>query len=818
MKIYRIILIIALSCLSLNSFAQGKANISGKVTDGTTGEALPFANVTLTVKGGTAAAPLGTTTQENGAFSFSGISDGTYLLAVLYIGFKTFTKELVVSSLNSNYDFGRIVLEAESLTLAGAGVSERRETTAASLDKKSFSLDDNLSQSGGSVLEAMKNLPGVTVTQEGKVMLRGSDQVSVLIDGKQSSLTGFGSQKGLDNIPASNVDRIEIINNPSAKYQANGMAGIINIIYKKETRTGLRGEAGFNFGLGELTTRKDNLPDIMDKYSFTPKYNPSLSLNYRTPKVNFFIQAGAMFRKKQNSNEFSTKKFTDGSNNIQSQFLENRSQQEINIKGGLDRYLSDNDQLTVYGLFDDEWHIDRGAVPYDFLSSGLRKRFWGWSEDENTWNMNYGADYSHQFSQSGHKLTASLLYKHGVEDELFPFTDENPIPAIAGGGTTTSRDSTHLISKEKIAKAKIDYVKPLAAGRFECGADLQFRTIPITYTVLPDANGTSAVLDRNLGDWSKYKENIAGLYANYIFESRLIEFEGGLRVEYSAIRYKIDPANLYYSKNEAYEKYPLFPNGRLTFKVNSGNRISLFVNRRVERPTEFDLRPFPKYDDPELLKTGNPYLRPQYTWNTEIAYKGSWESGSLFVSGYYKDIDHTISRVYTQSNENYEVVNSITQNLGSAYNLGAEVLIEQEILPVWSASAGLNWYRNKIDAFSGSLLYPSARKYDFSGRSGNTWNVKVSTTLKLKDGFDAQCSFIYYAPDIIPQGKTMERSSLDLGIRKKLLEDKMELSLTASDLLNKFALRQVIDGEDFTLTSSNYYETQVVTIGIKYKF
>ena len=146
---------------------------------------LPFANVTLTVKGGTAAAPLGTTTQENGAFSFSGISDGTYSLEVLYIGFKTFTKELVVSSLNSNYDLGRIVLEAESLTLAGAGVSERRETTAAALDKKSFSLDDNLSQSGGSVLEAMKNLPGVTVTQEGKVMLRGSDQVSALIDGKQ---------------------------------------------------------------------------------------------------------------------------------------------------------------------------------------------------------------------------------------------------------------------------------------------------------------------------------------------------------------------------------------------------------------------------------------------------------------------------------------------------------------------------------------------------------------------------------------------------------------------------------------------------------
>lgn len=789
-----------------NVISQEKNTVYGNVRDTETHQPVSFANVTLTTQN-TNHRLIGTVTQDDGLFMFENVPQGEYCLTISFVGYKSFSRNLHIGTLTSNYNLGKMELHPDAQLLGEVNVVAKKSTVSAQLEKKSFNIADNLSQGGGSVLEAMRNLPGVSVDQDGKVLLRGSDKVSVLIDGKQSSLTGFGNQKSLDNIPSAHIERIEIINNPSAKYQANGMAGIINIIYKKNIDKGLNGDVGFSFGLGELSTRKDNLPDIMDKLSFTPKYNPALSLNYRTNKINLFIQSAAMFRKKQNSNEFTSRVYNDGNDNINSQFLENRTQQEYNIKGGMDWYIDNQNQLTIYGLFEDEYHIDRGAVPYDYAASGERKRLWGWAEDERTWSMNYVMEYTHKFTQPGHTLAASFLYKHGVEDELFPFTDKS--------ATRNSADSTHLIDKEKIATFKVDYTRPLLAGRIEAGTNIQLRNIPISYRIM---QGKNSILDNNLGSWSKYKENVYALYLNYLFESKYIDIEAGVRMEYATIKYDIDPQNKYYPRNESYNEWPVFPNVRFTIKANERNKISLFYNRRVDRPGEFELRPFPKYDDPEILKTGNPYLRPQYTQNAEISYKTSWNTGSVFVSGYYKKITDIISRIYTTSANETDVVNSIPQNLKSGHNIGTEIIVEQRILPAWSVNGSFNWYRNVINAFSGTALYPYSQPFEFDKTSNNTWNLKINSTLTLPRVFDVQCSYAYYAPNIIPQGRVKRRSTFDVGMRKKMLKDRLELSLAATDLFNTFGLKQEINGKNFNMTSNNYYETQVVTIGMKYKF
>jgi hypothetical protein len=182
------------------------------------------------------------------------------------------------------------------------------------MDKKTFNVSDNVSQTGGSVLQTMQNIPSITV-QDGKVQLRGSDKVTVLIDGKQTALTGFGNQSGLDNIPASAIEKIEIINNPSAKYDANGNAGIINIIYKKNKQDGLNGKVGLSTGLGALWIKKQNLPTIRPQYQYTPKINPSLSLNYRKNKVNVFFQGDYLYTQTLNKNEFVTRTYNDGNSN-----------------------------------------------------------------------------------------------------------------------------------------------------------------------------------------------------------------------------------------------------------------------------------------------------------------------------------------------------------------------------------------------------------------------------------------------------------------------------------------------------------------------
>lgn len=805
MTIIRVVLACVGMMLYTAGMAQKTVTVSGTVLDGDGNEPLAFANVGLH-QGEDNRLVAGTITDEQGLFIFDGLAEGSYTVQIDFVGYESLRMNFQAGRLNSHLDLGKIRLMPDVTVLEEVVVKGQRAHTSFALDKKSYTLADNIAAGSGSVLEAMRNLPGVTVDAEGKILLRGSDKVTVLIDGKRSSLTGFGTQKGLDNIPTSHIERIEIINNPSAKQEAQGMAGIINIIYKKEDRDGWNGNAGFNFGLGELTRRENNLPGIMDKYSFTPKYNPSFSLNYRKDKVNVFFQADGMFRKKVNCNEFSTRTYAGQSEqNVKSQFLENRSQQLYNLKLGMDWNLTERDVLTFYGLWEDEYHIDEGDVPYDYIDNGKRKRLWEWAEDENTRIMNYNLSYRHQFMQPGRTLEANVSYSHGREDELFPFSDTSD--------GTFSTDSTHLVSKEKNFIFAADYTHPMRSGRLEAGVNVHLRNIPITYRIMP---GEVSILDNQLGEWSKYKENIYAAYLNYVLELQKWDIEAGLRAEYATVSYDIDPRNQYYNRNEAYDKLSLFPNIRVTYKINDRNRISAFYNRRVDRPEEFDLRPFPKYDDPEILKTGNPYLRPQFTQSVELAYKTNWESGSFYAAGYCKFIHDILTRIYT-TNEDL-TMNSITQNLNDGKNYGMEVLVEQTILKGWNVSAGFNWYHNSIEAAKGVSLYPYEQSFSFEESQTNSWNLKFNTQVDFPKGYAVQAGFVYYAPDIIPQGKIKSRSSLDFGIRKKFLKDKLEVSLSATDILNQSGLRQEITGNGFTLNSENYYETQTVTIGVKYSF
>ncbi len=259
-----------LLCISSLSFSQDKVSVSGQLLDASTKETLPFANVAVHNFDDNALFT-GAITDDDGRFEILDIPLGKYRLYFSFIGYKTSEQTLLAGGLNTIFDVGKILLEPSAENLEEVEVIGKQATTNSDLNKKTFNLADNIAQSGGSVLDAMKTMPGVTFDQEGKVILRGSDKVVVLIDGKQSSLTGFGNQKGLANIPASNIEKIEIINNPSAKYDANGFAGIVNIIYKKERQAGLNGDIGLSFGLGALGKRKEDTPTGPGEFFSQPK-------------------------------------------------------------------------------------------------------------------------------------------------------------------------------------------------------------------------------------------------------------------------------------------------------------------------------------------------------------------------------------------------------------------------------------------------------------------------------------------------------------------------------------------------------------------
>ncbi|MFN3664516.1 MAG: TonB-dependent receptor domain-containing protein [Sediminibacterium sp.] len=789
------------------SYAQN-ATLSGQVFDKSTQKVLPFVSVVVIQPTKDSTILTGAVSDEDGRFQLSNVPKGNYLVRASFIGYQNATMRFTVGSLVTAYDLGKIVLSPSNNQLGEVIVTGQREVVSTNLEKKTFNIADNLSQSGGSVLDALRNIPGVTIDAEGEVLIRGSENVLVLIDGKQSSLTGFGNQKGLDNLPASNIESIEIINNPSAKYNANGMAGIVNIIYKKNREKGWNGEYGLTVGVGELYQRKANLPNIMAKYAWTPKLNPTLSINYKNKKVNWFFQGDGMVRRRINTNTYTTRTYSDGTPSILSQFLENRSQQLYNLKGGLDWYITPRNTLTLFALWQDEYHIDRGDVPYDNLQTGKRIRLWGWAEDERTKFINYSAIFNHKFPQAGHELSLSYLYTGGGEDELFPFTDVSD--------TRNSTDGTFLTIYEYVNHFSLDYAKPLRAGRVEFGSKISLRNIPLTYTLYP---GTNSILDPKLGAYSNYKEDIYAFYGNYLFEKPAYNIEAGLRFEPTNVHFTLDPANVYYKEN-AYQYRPLFPNVRFTYKLNENNTLSAFFNRRVDRPGEFDVRPFPKYDDPEILKTGNPNLRPQFTKTYELAYKRFLPQGSFYLSGFYRQIDNIFTRVYTQDNSStiYNIVNTIPANLGNGTNLGVEATYQTSLSKNWKFNGGITWYQNHINAFSGTHYYPTQQPFSFAAQTVNTWNLKLNSTAQLPHLMDLQLTAVYYAPDIVPQGKTDRRFSFDFGLRKKMANGKTEWRLSGTDLLNTFAIRQTFEGTRFTLRANNYYETQVVTLGVKHKF
>lgn len=776
--------------------------ISGVVTDKKDKAAIPYVNVVLKTEKDSVFVT-GVVTNDEGRFTFTDIKPNSYYLEVSYIGYLKTRQSVFVGTLSQFLQLPVVELEFESKSLSEVVVTSKQEDVSNKMDKKSYSVENNLSQNGGSVLQAMQNLPGVTV-QDGKVQLRGSDKIVVLIDGKQTAITGMGSQYGLDNIPASAIERVEIINNPSAKYDANGNAGIINIVYKKNKKDGFNGKVGLSSGLGALWVRKENLPSIRPQYQLTPKVNPTLSLNYRKNKINLFFQGDYLYTQTLNKNEFVTRTYDDGTV-INQQTKRNRNTQFATVKTGFDYYINEQNSLTVSGLFGTEKILDNGDEPFFTKGNSERVRLWRFLEDELKTTAMASIAYQHKFKQPGRLLNTGFNYTFHREDEKYFF--DNVMP------TFTGKDAFALLSDEHVADFTVDYIQPLKYGRIETGAKFRWRDIPTNMQFIP---GINSPLDSNAGGAATYKEVIPAVYANYIYESKKVEAEVGLRVEYVKIRYEVNPNHPVY-KTDGYQYTQPFPNVRLAYKLNDKNRVSVFYNRRVDRPNEVDIRIFPKYDDAEIIKVGNPALRAQFTNSIELAYKATLKNGYFYAAAYHRFATGTITRISTIV-PNSNLIYAIFQNAGKSSNSGVELVWSCDVNKQYSFNLNANGYYNQIDAFTVQNLYPVTHTFSADKQTIFSGNVKLNNMFHITKTLDMQLSAVYLAPDIIPQGRIAQRFSLDMGIKKIVRKGNGEWFLNATDIANTMVVKKVIKGDGFSYTSSDYYETQTVRIGYNHKF
>lgn len=785
------------------TYGQNKSvTLSGTIKDDVTKTTLPYANAILkSTKDDILIA--GTISNEEGLFTLINIAPGNYTLEISSIGYTTKKQPLYIGSLSQFLNMGEIELSEDAQQLDEVVINTTQDAVNNKMDKKTFALSDNITQSGGSVLQAMQNLPGVT-TQDGKVQLRGNDRVMVLIDGKQTAITGFGNQSGLDNIPASAIEKIEIINNPSAKFDANGNAGIINIIYKKNKEEGLNGKIGISSGYGALWERKTNLPTIRPQYAMTPKINPSLSLNYRKEKINVYFQGDYLYTETLNKNEFVKRTYDDGTV-INQQTKRNRNTHFTTLKAGVDWNYNDNNTFTLSGLFGSEKIIDHGDEPFFNPDYSKRLRLWQFLEDELKTTVMGSAGYQHKFKDAGHILNAGVNYTFHRENEKYFF--DNIMPSFTG------KDAFKLLSDESVLDINVDYIKPLKSGRLETGFKFRNRLIPTNMQFYP---GLNSPIDAKAGGKAVYEEAIPAVYGNYIFESNKLEAEIGLRLEYLDLEYEVNSNHPTY-KTDGYSYLEAFPNLRLAYKINDNNKLSLFYNRRVDRPNEVDIRIFPKYDDAEIIKVGNPGLRPQFTNSIELGYKTSLTKGYLFASLYHKFVDGTITRIATTTPGSTLIYN-VFQNAGKSSTSGVEMVFSREVASWYSFNLNLNGYQNIINAFTVENLYPTPTVFSSEKQDMFSGNVKLNNTFHVTKNFTGQLTAAYLAPDIIPQGRVDSRFSMDIGIKQLIQKGKGEVFINATDLFNTLVIKKDIQGDGFKYTSKDYYETQVIRFGYSYKF
>ncbi len=798
-------LVAAASTLSPSTaVAREGAAISAHIVDADTG--MPIASAALVVEQPNGEQPAAiAVTGKDGRGVIGALKEGSFKLNISAAGYESASRNVLVGETTTVLDFGRIGLHRSAPEIVVTG--ERTQDVALAPGANSFVIGNSALAQSGSVLAAMKGLPGITVEREGQVLLRGSDRVTILIDGKPSALTGIGNQTSLDSIPAANIERIDIINNPSARYAAQGSAGIINIVMRSERKTGWSGHVGLKGGFGAFGRRKADLPTQLGSYDWTPKIAPYFNLNRNGDKSDWHLQGEILKQRKLPNNEFTTRNYSDG-RIIVSQVPENRKQTQYVLKGGTDLRLGDNDTLSINGVFDLENHLDRAQVPFIETTTNTLTRYWFWRENEQTGHASAAINYRHDFPEAGHTLSFRAEYIRGWEDETYHLNEVSPI--------RTGTDLTHIIAKENTLPVSADYVRPMSNGRIELGAKFQYRWLPVRYLTEP---GFNSIIYPGLGDHSNWRETVYSGYANLVRETRVLTIEAGLRVEQTEVSYTLDPVNIYYPRNDAYSYFRLFPNVRLTTKLANGAQISLFYNRRVDRPGEQELRVFPKYDDPELLKVGNPYLRPQFTTAYEAAIQKNWGSVNASVALYHRNVTDAFQRIYAidPSSINYDIVNKIYSNTGKASNSGAELIGHWKPGKNLKVNVSLNAFRVHRDAATITLLFPFVRSLNLSETSDFTWDGKLGVEAPLGRSTKVQLNGTYYAARDIAQGKQGSRGSVDFSLSRTFAKERIKASLSATDIFNTFGTRTYVNGVGFDALYENFYETQAVMLSIELK-
>ncbi|WP_435579228.1 TonB-dependent receptor domain-containing protein [Gilvibacter sp.] len=782
-------------------FTFGQANarnftVKGSIVDEQTGQPLEFATVSFFNAANDLVA--GGITEIDGKYSIS-VPEGVYTVQYDYISYKTVRKENVLVNKTTELPPVRMALDAASLE----EVVVTAETTevVVRLDKKIYNIGKDLTTSGATVSDALNNVPSVTVDVDGAINLRGNGNVQILINGRPSALAGFGNTDALRQLPAETIERVEVITSPSARYDAEGSAGIINIVLKKDKNLGFNGSIISNLGFPWGASLTGNI-------------------NYRQKKFNIFNTTSVRYQESPGNGFFRNDFNIDGIENptvIEDRDID-RIRRGITTNLGITYNLTDRSTITASGFYRTGNDDDRtGNFTDEFDTSNALAEQTVRIENENEVGDSYqvALNYTNNFNDEGHNLAVDLQYDTRNEEEsnfieeraAFPVAETLPAEDIT---TDESRDN-YLI--------QADYVLPIGENaQFEAGYRGQFRETVTDFQVLEEV-GTSGVFERNgnLSNVFTFQQDVNAIYTQYGNKFGKFSFLLGLRYESTRQQGAVsdfDPTvgdDFDVDFDETFDG--LFPTVNLIYELGESENITFGYNRRINRPRGFFVNPFPSRSSEANIFQGNPGLNPAFASAFDLGYLKRWEKLTLTSSVYYQYESDAFQFIRENTGDvtpnGVPVVRTIPINLATNERFGAEAGVLYNPTKWLRLNGSFNFFRFVTEGdFNGT---------DFSA-DNTSWFARFSSKVTLPAKIDWQTNAFYRGPREDAQTKNKGILSIDLAFAKDLFNDNATLGFNVRDLFNSRKRISETNTPNFTQESEFQWRERQFTMSFTYRF
>jgi iron complex outermembrane receptor protein len=764
--------------------------IKGIVLDKSKGLPIEFATVGLFKKKDSTLIT-GAVANEKGEFLLENIPFGRFFLKANFIGYK----EIVIDTIKikppvTEIDLGKIKLSSTSENLNEVEVEADKGSMQLSIDKKVFNVTKDLINSSGSATDVLQNIPSVSVDIDGNISLRGSGNVTVLVDGKPSGITGSSRQAILSQIPASSIESVEIITNPSAKYDPDGMSGIINIVLKKNKANGFNGS--ISAGVGTFD-----------------KYNASLNLSYRNKHMNVYVnygyranhRTGSGYSNRQNILSDTTFYVDNSSNSI-------KREESHNAKAGLDFYINDKNTIgasVMYGSGRENNIASTRYYEFDNTHTMSGDYWRDVPETNHSMNLDYNLNYRKTFNKPKQELTFDATYSDASSNEKQNFDERDYSLKFAPLNLTPLRQVTDNIGKNGIFTGQLDYTQPLKkGGKFETGYKIINRNIgndyvSTTYNYVSDNFLPDTAINNNF----KYTEQIHAVYGTFSSTIKNFGYQLGLRAEEALTDANLVTTSTNYKNNY----FSLFPSVHLSEKLKKEQEIQLSYSRRINRPNTRSLNPFKDYEDPYNVRYGNPYLKPEYINSYELSYLKFWKKTALTATAYYRQTNGIVQRIKTIGDSTISYVTFV--NLNSSTSYGIELIDKSDLLKWWNITASFNFFQNIING----------KNVDADLQNENiSYTGKLLSNMKVWKTMDIQFSANYMGPTATAQGIVKPVFTMDIGLKKDFLKNQLSIGLGVTDITNARKMAITASGSNFNLEFERRRESRVATLTVTYRF